>query len=540
MTHWTQALANVSLVEFVALAALTALQWIRHRIRGAGWVALSFAILGGLSLTLKIDPHVVTNQNVAKGLIALLLVMPYCLFRFATSFRRPSTGVRYAAVVVTAAIVAFTFWLDYLPVAGGAAPPYYLAYRVAFAVSFAFLFTYVVISLFVAGRGEPPIAAMRMRLLAIAVAGLEVQVVVAALALRGPTVHLATQALTVVMGLLFLVALVLPSFVRVFLSRKEDLAFRRAVGELVSAGDSRDVAEHLLPHVSALVGASKAALLASDGTVVARYPAWTNDGGADDWFDDWDEVDGSESGRNRITVRTHSGATHELAVRISPYMPYFGSEELQKLDQLAGMVGLAIERCEMAEQMAFQATHDALTGLANRALFMEKLEEALTHVGRRRNSLALLFIDLDRFKLVNDRADHSAGDLVLNEMATRLIAMTRGVDVVARFGGDEFVALAEVDHDDDAVDMAERIRAGISQPVTIGDAQLVITASVGIVVTADANAVPAALLRDADNAMYEAKRHGRDQVVVYRGNARDAANLKWGLNPNRTSRLNAG
>jgi diguanylate cyclase (GGDEF)-like protein len=540
VTHWTQALANVSVVEFVALAALTALQWIRHRIRGAGWVALSFAILGGLSLTLKIDPHVVTNQNVAKGLIALLLVMPYCLFRFATSFRRPNLVVRYAAVVVTAAIVAFTFWLDYLPVAGAAAPPYYLAYRVAFAVSFAFLFTYVVISLFVAGRGEPPIAAMRMRLLAIAVAGLEVQVVVAALALQGQTVRLATQALTVAMGLLFLVALVLPSFVRVFLSRKEDLAFRRAVGELVSAGDSRDVAEHLLPHVSALVGASKAALLASDGTVVARYPAWTNDGGADDWFNDWDEVDGTEAGRSRITVRTHSGATHELAARISPYMPYFGSEELRKLDQLAGMVGLAIERCEMAEQMAFQATHDALTGLANRTLFMEKLAEALTHVGRRRNSLAVLFVDLDRFKLVNDRADHSAGDQVLNEMATRLIAMTRGVDVVARFGGDEFVALAEVDHDDDAVDMAERIRAGISQPVTIGDAQLVITASVGIVVTADADAAPAALLRDADNAMYEAKRHGRDQVVVHRGNARDAANLKWGLNPNRTSRLNAG
>ncbi len=379
-----------------------------------------------------------------------------------------------------------------------------------------------------------------MRLLALAVAGLEVQVVVAALALRGPTVELVTRALTVLMGLLFLVALVLPSFVRVFLSRKEDLAFRRAVGELVAAGDSRDVAEHLLPHVSALVGASKAALLASDGTVVARYPAWANDGDEDDWFDDWDDAEGSEFRRNRITVRTHSGATHQLAVRISPYMPYFGSEELRKLDQLAGMVGLAIERCEMAEQMAFQATHDGLTGLANRTLFMEKLEEALTHVGRRRNSLAVLFVDLDRFKLVNDRADHTAGDIVLNEMATRLIAMTRGVDVVARFGGDEFVALAEVDHEEDAVDMAERIRAGLSKPVTIGDAQLVITASVGIVVTADDNATPAALLRDADNAMYEAKRHGRDQVVVYRGNAREAANLKWGVSPNRVPRLNAG
>ena len=81
----------------------------------------------------------------------------------------------------------------------------------------------------------------------------------------------------------------------------------------------------------------------------------------------------------------------------------------------------------------------------------------------------MLFIDLDRFKLVNDRADHSAGDLVLNEMANRLTAMTRGVDVVARFGGDEFVAFAEVDHEDDALDMAERIRSGLSAPVAIGD-----------------------------------------------------------------------
>ena len=87
-------------------------------------------------------------------------------------------------------------------------------------------------------------------------------------------------------------------------------------------------------------------------------------------------------------------------------MPYFGSEELHKLDQLAGMVGLAIERCEMAEQIAFQASHDGLTGLANRSMFMERLEEAMSHVGRRRAALAVLFIDLDRFKLVNDRADH--------------------------------------------------------------------------------------------------------------------------------------
>ncbi len=535
MTHWTHVLSNVSLVEFVLLAALTMLQWVRHRIRGAGWVALSFAILGGLSLALKIDPGLVTNQNVAKALIALLLVMPYCLFRFAATFRTPSRPVRSLAVLLTVGIVLFTFTLKYLPAPGFAAPPHFLAYRISFLVAFGFLCGYVVVSLFLAGRGEPTIAASRMHLLAIAVVGLEIQVVVAALGLQGPTVELVTQALTVVMGVLFLVALVLPSFLRVFLSRDEDVAFRLAVAELVSAGDSRDVAEHLLPHVCALVGASWAALLAGDGTVVARFPSWSDDDGPDAW-----QADNPRTGQRRIGVQTRSGATHTLAVKISPSMPYFGSEELRQLDQLAGMVGLAIERCEMAEQIAFQASHDGLTGLANRTLFMERLEEAMHHVGRRRAALAVLFVDLDRFKLVNDRADHSAGDRVLCEMANRLTSMTRGVDLVARFGGDEFVAFAEVDHEHDALDMAERIRTGLSAPVAIGGGQLVVTASVGVVMTADGSTSPAALLRDADNAMYEAKRSGRDQVVLFHGNARDMANRTWGLTPARALRLNAG
>ena len=542
MTHWTQVLSNVSLVEFVLLAALTALQWVRHRIAGAGWVALSFAILGGLALTVKIGPTLVTHQFVAKSLVALLLVMPYCLFRFAASFRPPSRTVQFLAAAVTVGIVAFTFTLAYLPAPGAHPPPYFLAYRVAFAVAFGFLFTYVVIRLFTAGSGEPLIASVRMRLLAVAVAGLEAQVVVAALGLQGPRVELVTQAVTVAMGILFLVALVLPSFVRVFLSRKEDVAFHRAVGELVSAGDSRDVAERLLPHVCALVGASEAALLTGDGAVVARYPVWVDREDLAAWDADLDKGRRGGAGAEeagQITVRAHSGATHELAVKISPYMPYFGSDELHKLDELASMVGLAIERCEMAEHMAFQASHDGLTGLANRSLFMDRLHESLRHVGRRRAALAVLFIDLDRFKLVNDRADHSAGDLVLNEMANRLTAMTRGVDVVARFGGDEFVAFAEVDHEADAMDMAERIRRGLGAPVAIGDAHLVVTASVGVVVTEDRAAAPAMLLRDADNAMYEAKRSGRDQVVLYRGNARDAANLRWGLTPPRVARLSA-
>jgi diguanylate cyclase (GGDEF)-like protein len=315
--------------------------------------------------------------------------------------------------------------------------------------------------------------------------------------------------------------------------------------ELVSAGDSKDVGDRLLPHVCALVGASKAALLTRDGAVVAQYSTLADRKAGGRWdIGPGNDRNGDQRGikgeQRRINVRTTGGDTHILAVRISPYMPYFGSEELRKLDQLAGMVGLAIERCEMAEQVAFAASHDSLTGLANRTLFMERLEEALGHVGRRSSSLALMFIDLDRFKLVNDRADHSAGDLVLKEMADRMTAMTRGVDLVARFGGDEFVALAEVDHEEDALEMADRIRRGLSEPIDFGDAQLEVTSSIGVVVTSDNQTPSASILREADNAMYDAKRAGRDQVVMYQADAQDLANRKWGIDPEAAARLSAG
>jgi diguanylate cyclase (GGDEF)-like protein len=349
---------------------------------------------------------------------------------------------------------------------------------------------------------------------------------VAALGITGTTVELVDQAVTVAMGVLFLGALVLPSFVRSFLGRHEDQAFRRGMTELVTAGGPKEVAEGLLPHVCALVGASRSALLEPDGSALAQFPP--PDEGAEDerW---WDVEPGSPGAPHRITLRHQYGETHELVVAISSYMPYFGSDELAKLDQLADMVGLALDRCQMAEQMAFQASHDALTGLVNRSAFVGHLDQALSHIGRRFNALAVMFIDLDRFKSVNDQADHTAGDIVLQETSRRLASVIRRVDVVARFGGDEFVAFAEVDNEDEALDMAERFRSVLGSPIRVGDTEVALTASVGVVVTYDGTESPTVLLHEADLAMYEAKHAGRDRVVLSKSRARAVAKEKWGL-----------
>ena len=272
MEHWTQILANISLWEFVLLAALTFGQWLRHRIRGAGWAALAFGIIGGISVVAKVDPSIVTNETAVKVLIAVLMLVPYCLFQFAGASAARGRWCSTPRRPLTIAVIAFTFTLQYVPEPGAPPPPDFVAYRLTFCAQWAFLFSYVVIRLFLAGTDQPRIAKYRMRLLALATAGLELQVVVAALGISGTSVQFADELVTVIMGVLFLGALVLPGFVRSFLGRHEDAAFRRGMTELVTAGGPKQVAEGLLPHVCALVGASRAALLEPDGTPLAQYP----------------------------------------------------------------------------------------------------------------------------------------------------------------------------------------------------------------------------------------------------------------------------
>ena len=181
MAHWTHVLSNVSLAEYVLLAVLTTFQWARHRQRGAAWLALAFVILGGVSLTLKVDPASFGHEYVAKVLLALLLVLPYLLFRFTGTIRATARPVELSAGALTAGIVVYTFALGALPGDGRPTPPHFVAYRIAVLVAISFVCVAVVAALLLACRGEPRVAAARMRVLALAVAGLELQVIIAAL-----------------------------------------------------------------------------------------------------------------------------------------------------------------------------------------------------------------------------------------------------------------------------------------------------------------------------------------------------------------------
>ena len=165
---------------------------------------------------------------------------------------------------------------------------------------------------------------------------------------------------------------------------------------------------------------------------------------------------------------------------------------------------------EKEEASRYASVHDALTGLSNRALFNDRLEHGLAQAKRHNWSLAVMFIDLDGFKKINDSYGHDAGDSVLKTIAARLTESTRDDDTVSRHGGDEFLyMLAEVNNEQDLTLIAEKIIASIQLPcsVTVDGAQInpCVSASIGIAIFPKDGATAQALIKSADTAMYQAK-----------------------------------
>jgi diguanylate cyclase (GGDEF)-like protein/PAS domain S-box-containing protein len=173
------------------------------------------------------------------------------------------------------------------------------------------------------------------------------------------------------------------------------------------------------------------------------------------------------------------------------------------------------ERVRLEEQLTRQAFHDGLTGMANRALFRDRLEQALARSERSSGVLALLLVDLDGFKQVNDSLGHDAGDQLLQAVAERFAAEIRPSDTLARLGGDEFAVLVDGGHQADAIAVAGRLLSALAEPVWIAGRELSVGASIGIALHPGGAGRSEELLRHADVAMYAAKEAGRGRFELF-------------------------
>jgi diguanylate cyclase (GGDEF)-like protein len=168
------------------------------------------------------------------------------------------------------------------------------------------------------------------------------------------------------------------------------------------------------------------------------------------------------------------------------------------------------------DQLTRQAFQDSLTALPNRGLFMDRLAHALARTERRPQHVAVLFLDIDRFKVINDSLGHHVGDLVLQELAVRLAECVRPEDTIARLGGDEFAVLLEdLDDAEGATAVAERVAKGLEAPFVLEGREIVVTMSVGVALNTRRPISPEEMLRDADMAMYRAKGKGKNRYEVF-------------------------
>lgn len=236
----------------------------------------------------------------------------------------------------------------------------------------------------------------------------------------------------------------------------------------------------LTPDISAALLAQSCSVLAHEGLDWLGVPLLSSDGPI-----------------GALVMQNHAGAVR------------YTEQDKELLQFVSIQIASAIERMRTQTRLLFMAQHDALTCLPNRALFLDRLHNALQRGRRDKSRLAVLFVDMDEFKSINDRFGHDVGDQLLQEVALRLKRSVRESDTVARLGGDEFVVmLNDIEDNQCAMRVAEKIIAELQPACEIQGHALTILPSIGVAVYPEDGETDRELMRHADNAMYEAKRSG--------------------------------
>ncbi|MGE3234710.1 MAG: EAL domain-containing protein, partial [Thermoleophilia bacterium] len=300
----------------------------------------------------------------------------------------------------------------------------------------------------------------------------------------------------------------------------------------------RQIAAALTP--SAVVEAARSAamvLLRAERTEVTEVPAGTATGPPALWPvgeapPDPDRLLSGEplvitpaAGGSHMYVAIHADGRPAavLGVHHTAVADLFGPEEVRLAEYIVTLTGAALENAATTAQLEHQAFHDPLTGLANRALVLDRLSQALLRAERRQEELSVMLLDLDDFKTVNDSLGHAAGDRLLTLAADRLRGVLRPTDTPARLGGDEFAVLLEDADVEAAAVVADRIIEAFHEPFDVGGREVFVSTTIGIAPATAGERNAEALVRDADAAMYTAKEQGKRGYAVFVPQMRTAA-----------------
>ncbi len=251
----------------------------------------------------------------------------------------------------------------------------------------------------------------------------------------------------------------------------------------------------------------------SQEEVVGRSPGILSSGrqGRQFYADLWRSLDQGGVWEGELWNRRKSGEVYPEYLAISAVRDRDGN-----VTNYVGIFQDIGERKSAEERIQFLAHHDVLTGLPNRSLLRDRAEMALHHAKRQGHRVAILFIDLDRFKTINDSLGHEIGDVLLKQASERILATVRAGDTVCRLGGDEFVVLLpDVDEAEDAERVADKLIAAVNRPYLIDSHELLITCSAGIAIYPEHGGDIDTLQRNADAAMYAAKNSGRNTSLFY-------------------------